>query len=145
MLNKFNLRPSTYNIFVMSSSSSREMVPFSFSCDLLPSPKVTFPPILDLKTLKRERSPVMCLEHPRSKYHKHVSITLNTDFIIKHTSCLLDRSIGMVFSFSCHLWTKPLIFTLLRWTPLHIFILRQSIFFFVTLRPFSTIIKITFT
>ena len=144
MLNKFTLRPSTYNIFVMSGSPGREMVPFPFICDLLPSPKVTFLPFLDSRTLKRECSLVMCLEHPLSRYHKHVFITLKTDFIIKYTSCLLDKSVGMVFSLNYHLWVKPLIFTLLRWTPLHIFILRQSSLFFVTLRPFSTIIKIAF-
>ena len=144
MLNKFGLRPSTYNTFVISSSLGRETVPFPFICDLLPSPKVTFPPLLDLKTLKRERSPVMCLEHPLSRYYKHVSITLNADFIMKHTSCLLDKSVGMVFFLICHLCTKSLIFTLLRRTPLHIFILRQSSFFLVTLRPFSTTIKIAF-
>ena len=138
MLNKFTLRPSTYNTFVMSGSLGREMVPFPFIYDLLPSPKVTFPPFLDLKTLKKEWSPVMCLKHPLSRYHKHVSITLNAYFVIKHTSCLLDKSVEMVFSLSCHLWIKLLIFTLLRWTPLHIFILRQSSFFLFIIRPFSS-------
>ena len=144
MLNKFTLRPSTYNTFAMSGSSGREIVPFPFILDLLPSPKVAFPPFLDSKTLKKERPPVMCHEHPLSRYHKHVSITLNADFIIKHTSCLPDKLVRMVFSFIYHLCTKSLIFTLLKRTPLHILILRQFGFFLVTLRPFPTIIKITF-
>ena len=144
MLSKFTPRPSTYNTFVMSGSLGREIVPFPFICNLLPPSKVTFPPFLDSKTLKREWSPVMCLEHPLLWYHKHVSITLNADFIIKHTSRLLDKSVGMVFFLSYYLWAKPLIFTILRWTPLHIFILRQSSLFFFTLRPFSTINKIAF-
>ena len=73
MLNKFTLRPSTYNTFAMSNSPSREIVPFPFIWDLLPSPKVTFPHFLDSKTLKREWSPVLCLEQPLSRYHKHVT------------------------------------------------------------------------
>ena len=124
MLNKFTFRPSTYNTFEMSGSPGREMIHFPLICDLLLSPKVTFPHFLDSKTLKRERSPVMCLEHPLSRYHKHVSITLNADFNIKHTSCLHDKLIGMVFSFICHLRRKPLSFTILRRTHLHIFSLR---------------------
>ena len=114
MLNKFTFRPSTYNTFVMSGSLGREMVPFPFICDFLPSPKVTFPPFLDSKTLRREQSPVICLKHPLLRYHKHVSITLNTDFIIKLTSRLLDKSIGMIFSLSYHLWVKLLIITFLE-------------------------------
>ena len=136
MLNKFTLRHSTYNTFVMFGSPGREMVPFPFICDLLPSPKVTFPHFLNLKTLKREWSPIICLEHPLSRYHKHMSITLNVDFIIKHSSRLLDKSVGMVFSLSYHLWEKPLIFTLLRRTPLHIFILRQSSLVFCHTKTF---------
>ena len=103
MLNKFTPRPSIYNTFVMSGSLGREIVPFPFICNLLPPSKVTFPPFLDSKTLKRELSPVMCLEHPLLRYHKHVSIALNVDFIIKHTSRLLDKSIGMVFSLNYYL------------------------------------------
>ena len=127
MLYKFTLRPSIYRTFAMSSSPGREMIPFSLICDLLPSPNVTLPPFLDSKTLKRYQSPVMCLEQPLLRYHKHMSITLNADFIIKYTSCLDDRSVGMVFSLICLSWAKPLTFTLLRQTPLHIFILRQSL------------------
>ena len=72
MLNKFTLRPSTYRTFAMSSSPGREMIRFPLICDLLPLPNVTLPPFLDLKTLKRDRSPVMCLKQPLSRYHKHV-------------------------------------------------------------------------
>ena len=140
MLNRFTLRPSTYRTFAMSSNSSREMIHFPLICDLLPSPKVTLPPFLDLKTLKRDRSPVMCLEQPLSRYHRHVSITLNADFIIKHTSCLNDRSMEMVLSLIYLLQAKPLIFTLFRQTLLHIFILRQSSFFLVKLRSFPIVI-----
>ena len=136
MLNKFTLRPFTYRTFVMSSSPGREMIPIPLICDLLLSPKVTLPPFLDSKNLKRDRSQVMCLEQPLLRYHKHVSITLNADFIMKHTSCLDDRLVGIVFSLICPLWTKPLTCTLLKQTPLHIFILRQSSFFFVKLRSF---------
>ena len=132
MLNKFTLRSSTYRTFAMSGSLGREMIPFPLICDLLPSPKVTLPPLLDSKNLKRDRSLVMCLEQPLSGYHKHVSITLNANFVMKHTSCLDDRSVGMVFSLICLLGTKPLTFTLLRRTLLHIFILRQSSFFLAT-------------
>ena len=106
MLNKFTLRPFTYNTFAMSSNLGREMAPFPLICDLLPSPKVTLPPFLDLKTLKRERSLVMCLEQPLSRYYKHVSITLNADFIMKHTLCLYDKTVGIVFSLICHLRNK---------------------------------------
>ena len=101
MLNRFTLRPSTYRIFAMFGSPGREMIPFPLIYDLLPSPKVTLPPFLDSKTLKRDQSPIMCLEQLLSRYHKHVSITLNADFIIKHTSCLDDRLVGMVFSLIC--------------------------------------------
>ena len=132
MLNRFTLKPSTYKTYAMSGSPGREMIPFPLIYDLLPSPKVTLPPFLESKTLKRDRSLVICLEQPLSRYHKQplsryhkcVSITLNADFIMKHTSCLDDRSVGMVFSLIYLLWTKPLTFTLLRRTPLHIFILR---------------------
>ena len=144
MLSRFTLRPSTYSTFAMSSNPGREMISFPLTCDLLPSPKVTLPPFLDLKTLKRDQSLVMCLEQPLSRYYKHVSITLNVDFIMKHTSCLDDRSVRIMFSLICHLWTKLLTFTLFRWTPLHIFILRQSSFFFVMLRSFPIIIMIDF-
>ena len=136
MLNRFTLRLSTYRTFAMSNSLGREIIPFPLICDFLPSPKVTLPPFLDSKTLKRDQSPVMCLEQPLSRYHKHVSITLNADFIIKHTSCLDDRSVGMVLSLICLLQAKSLICTLFRQTPLHIFILRQSSFFLVKLRSF---------
>ena len=136
MLNRFTLRPFTYRTFAMSGSPSKEMIPFPLICDLLLSPKVTLPPFLDSKNLKRDRSQVMCLEQPLLRYHKHMSITLNSNFIMKHTSCLDDRSVGIVFSLICPLWTKPLTFTLLKQTPLHIFILRQSSFFFVKQRSF---------
>ena len=140
MLNRFTFRPFTYRTFAMFGNLGREMIHFPLICDLLPSPKVTLPPFLDLKTLKRDRSPVMCLEQPLSRYHKHVSITLNVDFIIKHTSCLDDKSVGMMLSLICLLQAKPLIFTLFRQTPLHIFILRQSSFFLVRLRSFPIVI-----
>ena len=141
MLNRFTLRPSTYRTFAMSGSLGREMILFPLICDLLLSPKVTLPPFLDSKTLKRDRSPVMCLEQPLSRYHKQVSITLNADFIINHTSCLDDRSVGMVLSLICLFRAKPLTFTLLRRTLLHIFILRQSSFFLVKLKSFPTVIR----
>ena len=144
MLYKFTLRPSIYRTFAMSGSPSKEMIPFPLICDLLPSPNVTLPPFLDSKTLKRDQSPVICLEQPLLRYHKHMSITLNADVIMKHTSSLDDKSVGMVFSFIRHLRTKLLTFTLLRRTPLHIFILRQSSFFFVMLRSFPIIIMIDF-
>ena len=124
----------------MSSSLGREIIPFPLIYDFLPLPKVTLPPFLDSKTLKRDRSLVMCLEQPLSRYHKHVSITLNVDFIIKHTSCLDDRSVGMVLSLICLFRAKHLTFTLLRWTPLHIFIVRQSSFPLAKLRSFSIVI-----
>ena len=97
MLNRFTLNPSPYSTFAMSSSPSREMIPFPLIYDLLPSPKVTLPPFLNSKTLKGDWSPVMCLKQLLSRYHKHVSLNLNADFIIKHTSCLDDRSVGMCF------------------------------------------------
>ena len=50
MLNRFTLKPSTYSTFAMSGNPGSEMVPFPLICDLLPSPKVTLPPFLDLKT-----------------------------------------------------------------------------------------------
>ena len=98
MFNKFTLRPSTYRTFAMFGNLGTRMIPFPLIYDSLPLPKVTLPPFLDSKTLKRDRSPVMRLEQPLSRYHKHMSITLNVDFIIKHTSCLADISGGMVFS-----------------------------------------------
>ena len=114
----------------MSGSPGREIIPFPLIYDLFPSPKVTLPPFLDSKTLKRDRYLVMCLEQQLSRYHKHVSITLNADFIIKHTSCLNDRSVGMVLSLILLFQAKPLTFTLLR----------QSSFFLVKLRSFSIVI-----
>ena len=144
MLNRFTLRPSTYRTFAMSSNLGREMILFPLICHLLPSPKVTLLHFLDSKTLKRDRTLVMCLKRPLSRYHKHVSITLNADFIMKHTSCLDDRSVGIVFSLIYLFWTKPLTFTLLKRTPLHIFILRQSCFSFVKLRFIPIIIIIEF-
>ena len=98
MLNRFTLKPSTYKTFAMFGSPGREMIPFPLICDLLPSPKVTLTPFLDSKTLKKDQSPAMCLEQPLSRYHKHVSITLNVNFIMTHTSWLDDKSTGMVFS-----------------------------------------------
>ena len=98
MLNRFTLKPSTYRTFAMFGSPGREMIPFPLICDLLPSPKVILPHFLDVKTLKRDQSPVMCLEQLLSRYHKHMSITLNADFIMKHTSCFDNKSVGMVFS-----------------------------------------------
>ena len=49
MLNMFTFKPSTYSTFAMSGSPGSEMVPFPLIYDLLPSPKVTFPPFLDSK------------------------------------------------------------------------------------------------
>ena len=109
----------------MSGNSGREIIPFPLICDLLLSPKVALPPFLDSKTLKRDRSPIMCLEQLLSRYHKYMSINLNADFIIKHTSCLNDRSVGMVLSLILLFQAKPLTFTLLKRTRLHILILRQ--------------------
>ena len=140
MLNRFTFKPFTYRTFAMSSSLGREIIPFPLIYDFLPSPKVTLPPFLDSKTLNRDQSPVMCLEQPLSRYHKHVSITLNVDFIIKHTSCLDDRSIGIVLSLICLFQAKPLTFTFFRRTPLHIFILRRFNFFLAKLRSFSIVI-----
>ena len=114
MLSKFTLRPFTYRMFAMSGNLGREMIPFPLIYDLLPSPKVTLSPFLDSKNLKRDQSLVMCLKKPLSWYHKHVSITLNANFIIKHTSCLDDKSVGMVLSLNCLIRAKPLTFTLLR-------------------------------
>ena len=140
MLNRFTLKPSTYRTFAMSGNPGREMIIFPLIYDLLPSPKVTLPPFLDSKTLKRDRSPVMCLEQPLLRYHKHVSITLNKDFIIKHTSCLDDKSMGMVLSLNYLMRAKPLTFTLLRRTPVCIFILKQFSFFLAKLRSFPIVI-----
>ena len=98
----------------MSGNLGKEIIPFPLICDLLPSPKMTLPPFLNSKTLKKDQSSVMCLEQPLSWYYKHVSITLNVDFIIKHTSCLDDRSVGMVPSLICLFQAKPLTFTLLK-------------------------------
>ena len=137
ILRRFTLKPSTYRTFAMSGNPDREMIHFPLICDLLSSPKVTLPPFLDSKTLKRDRSPVMCLKQPLSRYHRHVSITLNADFIIKHTSCLDDKSTRMVLSLNCLICAKSLTFTLLKQTLLHIFILRQSSFFLVKLRSFQ--------
>ena len=120
----------------MSGSPGKQIIHFPLICDLLSSPKVTLPPFLDSKTLKRDRSPVMCLKQLLSRYHKRVSITLNADFIIKHTSCFDDRLVGMVISLICLFRAKPLTFTFFRRTPLHIFILRQSSFFLAKLRSF---------
>ena len=144
MLNKFTLRPSTYRTFAMFGNLGRGMIPYPLICELLPSPKVTLPPFLDSKTLKKDRSPVMCLKQPLSRYYKYVSITLNVDFIIKRTSCLDDRSVGMVLSLMCLLRAKPLTFSLPRQTPLHIFILRQSSFFLGKLRSFKMVITSEF-
>ena len=144
MLNRFTFRPSTYRTFAISGSPGRKMIPIPLICDFLLSSKVTLPPFLDSKTLKRDRYPVMSLEQPLSRYYKHMSITLNVDFIIKHTLCLDNRSMGMVLSLIYLLWAKPLIFTFLRRTPLHIFILRQSSFFLVNLRSFQMVIIIEF-
>ena len=77
MLNRFTLKPSTYKTFAMFGSPGREIIHFPLICDLLPSPKVTLPPFLDSKTLKKDQSLAMCLEQPLSRYHKHLSITLN--------------------------------------------------------------------
>ena len=144
MFNRFTLRPSTYRTFAMSGSLGREMIPFPLIYDLFPSPNVTLPPFLDSKTLKRDRSLVMCLKQLLSRYHKHMSITLNANFIMKHTSCLDDKSVGMVFSLICLLWAKHLTFTHLKRTLLHILILRQSSFFFAKLRSFPIVIIIEF-
>ena len=103
MLNRFAFKPSTYRTFAMSGNPGKEIILFPLICDLLPLPKVTLPPFLDSKTLKRDQSLVMCLELPLSRYHKHVSINLNVDFIMKHTSCLDNRLVGMVFSLICYL------------------------------------------
>ena len=97
MLNRFTLKLFTYRTFAMFGSPGREMIPFPLIYDLLPSPKVTLPPFVDSKTLKRDQSQVMCLKQPLSRYHKHVSITLNANFIMKHTSCLDDRSMEWCF------------------------------------------------
>ena len=128
-------------MFAMFGSLDREMIPFPLIYNLLPSPKMTLPPFLDSKTLKRDRSPVMCLEQPLLRYHKHMSITLNADFIIKHTLCLDDKSMGIVLSLNCLMRAKPLTFTLLRRIPFHIFILRQSSFFLAKLRSVPIVIK----
>ena len=127
----------------MSGNPGREIIPFLSICDLLPSPKVILPPFMDSKTLKRDRFLVMCLKQPLLGYHKHVSITLNANFILKHTSCLDDRSLGMVLSLICLFRVKPLTFTLLRRTHLHIFILRQSSFFLVKLERKSGFVSHT--
>ena len=98
MLNRFTLKPPIYKTFAIFGSLGREMILFPLICDLLPSPKVTLPHFLDSKTLKRDRSPIMCLEQSLSRYHKHVSITLKVDFIMKHTSRCSQLGYNPIFS-----------------------------------------------
>ena len=73
MLNRFTLRPFTNRTFAISSSLGREMILFPLIYDLLPSSKVTLPPFLDSKTLKRSVSShvswVAAIKVPQTRVH----------------------------------------------------------------------------
>ena len=69
ILNKSCLRPST-NATESMMTYSFEINPYPIVYTFLSSPKVMLGPALSSNSMSRLKSPVMCLEHPLSKYHK---------------------------------------------------------------------------
>src|SRR5579862_5242592 len=70
MLIKLAFRPSTYKASDKEGNPGTKMVSFPTTFLLNPSPKVTFPPSSITRVSKKLLFPVMCLEHPLSKYQK---------------------------------------------------------------------------
>src|ERR1700722_12281182 len=70
MLIKLAFKPSTNKALDKEGNPGTEMVPFPTTFLLDPSPKVTFPPSSITRVSKKLLFPVMCLEHPLSKYQK---------------------------------------------------------------------------
>ena len=141
MLNKLTLKPSTYNAFAMSDNLGREIVPFYLR--FAPITESDISTFLKLQNLE---------ERTVSSHVSWAPIIKVPQTCVHYLKCRLHHKAHFMLAwqihrngfFIYHLCTKSLIFTLLKWTPLHILILRQSIFFLVTLRPFSTINKIAF-
>src|ERR1700721_2974674 len=70
MLIKLAFKPSTNKASDKEGNPGTEMVPFHTTFLVEPSPKVTFPPSSITRVSKKLLFPVMCLEHPLSKYQK---------------------------------------------------------------------------
>jgi len=69
MLNKLCFNSSTSNTFFMSKLPLTPMFPLPMIMPLLLSPLVTKPPCFSTKLVNKDASPVICLEHPLSRYH----------------------------------------------------------------------------
>src|SRR5579862_2697824 len=70
MLIKLAFKPSTNKALDNEGNPGTEIVPFLTTLFLDLSPKVTFPPSSITRVSKKLLFPVMCLEHPLSKYQK---------------------------------------------------------------------------
>ena len=70
MLIKLAFKPSTSKALDKEGNPGTEMVPFPMTFFLEPSPKVTFPPSSITRVSKKLLFPVMCLEHPLSRYQR---------------------------------------------------------------------------
>ena len=69
MLSKLCFKPLTNKTFSMYLEGVIPMLPIPMIFPLPLSPKVTIPPSLASSVMNCDSSPVMCLEHPLSRYH----------------------------------------------------------------------------
>ena len=102
VLKKFCLSPLTGNMFSIEIEEFLLILPILMIFPLPLSPKVTNPPSFGLRDVNWVSSPVMCLEHPLSKYqwflfdlawkhtYKIVHFTLGTQTILDHWGLILN-------------------------------------------------------
>src|SRR3954469_19415970 len=69
MDNKLCVNPSTRSTLVMEGELPKLMVPEPIILPLLTPPNLTSPPGLSIRSWNVDLLPVMCREHPESRYH----------------------------------------------------------------------------
>src|SRR3954468_1259801 len=78
MENKLCVNPSTRSTLVMEGELPRLMVPEPMILPFLSPPNLTSPPGLSTRSWNVDLLPVMCREHPESRYHDILLFVLFT-------------------------------------------------------------------
>src|SRR3954463_12270850 len=76
MDNKLCVNPSTRSTLVMEGELPRLMVPEPMIFPFLSPPNLTSPPGLSTRSWNVDLLPVMCREHPESRYHDILLLVL---------------------------------------------------------------------
>src|SRR3954469_21864574 len=91
MDNKLCVNPSTRSTLVMEGELPKLMVPEPIILPLLTPPNLTSPPGLSTRSWNVDLLPVMCREHPESRYHDILLSVLFTAKDICNRNYLLLR------------------------------------------------------